>query len=248
MFRSFIYLDQDALARYSVHLGMSTGFRVKSVDGSVSASMGAVNANVSVAAERSYSDSDPIRAFDEFEAKLAEHESNDYFDFLEHEGYDAATLPHMCLVRFAGLATVPEGFDLFEAIQRFMPLMGETGLINLKQNDASTRLAMEMLSEKQGAIPIVVDGLEVPIASKLKTEWIEGGDSIALEEIQDDEAIFLCRVVAHAQGERVAVFDPLKDFMRVNRAMRRTMKRSEGLEIVYEDGPVIKAEVVAIYH
>lgn len=36
--------------------------------------------------------------------------------------------------------------------------------------------------------------------------------------------------------------------MKVNRAMRRSVKRGEGLEIVYEDGPVIKAEVVAIYH
>lgn len=49
MFRSFIYLDQDALARYSSQLGMPTGLRVKSVDGSVNASMGAVSANVSVA-------------------------------------------------------------------------------------------------------------------------------------------------------------------------------------------------------
>lgn len=248
MFRSFIYLDQDALTRYSMQMDMPNGLRVKSIDGSVGASIGTVNANVSVAAERLAIDAGPIRVFDEFEAKLAGREADDFFDFLEHENYDATTLPHMCLIRFAGFATVPEGFDLFEAIQKLMPLMGETGLIDLKQDDANTRLAMRMLGEKQGSIPIVVDGLEVPIASKLKTEWIEGGDSMVLEEIQDDEAIFLCRVVAHARGERVAVFDPLRDFMKVNRAMRRTVKRSEGLEIVYEDGPLIKAEVVAIYH
>lgn len=127
-------------------------------------------------------------------------------------------------------------------------LWGETGLIDLKQDDAGTKLALRMLSEKQGSIPIVVDGLELPIASKLKTEWLEGGDSMALEDIQDEEAIFLCKVVAYARGERVAVFDPLKDFMKVNRAVRRSMKRGQGLEVVYEDGPVIKAEVVAIYH
>lgn len=248
MFRSFIYLDQDALARYSLQLGMTTALRVKSVDGSVNASMGAINANVSVAAERLVPDSDPIRIFNEFEAKLAEHKADDYFDFLEYEGCDAMTLPHMCLVRFAGSAMVPEGFDLFDAIQKFMPLMGETGMIDLKQDDVSTQLATRLLSENQGTIPIVVDGLEVPVASKLKTKWLEGGDSMILEEVQDDEAIFLCKVVAHAYGERVAVFDPLKDFMKVNRTMRRAMKRSEGLEVVYENGPVIKAEVVAIYH
>lgn len=187
---------------------MSTGLGVKSVDGSVSASMGAMNANVSVAAERLARDSDPIRVFDEFEAKLAERGADDYFDFLEHDGYDATTLPRMCLVRFLGSAMVPERFDLFDAMQKFMPLMGETGLIDLKKDDVNTRLAMRMLSENRGTIPIVVDGLEVPVASKLKTEWLEGGDSMVLEEIQDEEAIFLCKVVAHARGERVAVFDP----------------------------------------
>ena len=248
MFRSFIYLDQDALARYSSQLGMSAGIKVKSVDGSVSASMGPVNTNVSVAAERLVPDSDQIQVFDEFEAKLAGRETDDYFDFLEHEGYDARTLPHMCLFRFSGSANVPDGFDLFEAMQKLMPLMGETGLLDVKQEDAGAKIAMKLLSEKQGAIPIVIDGLEVPVASKLKTEWIEGGDSIALEEIQDDEAVFLCKVVAHTHGDRVAVFDPLKDCMKVNRAIRRTVKRTEGLEIVYEEGPVIRAEVVAIYH
>lgn len=248
MFRSFIYLDQDALARYSSQLGMPTGLRVKSVDGSVNASMGAVSANVSVAAEGVPPEVDPIRVFDRFEAKLAERQNVDYFDFLEQEGCDAKTLPHMSLIRFSGLAMVPEGFDLFDAMQKFMPLMGETGLIDLEQDDAATKLALRVFSEKNVSIPIVVDGLEMPIASKLKSKWLEGGDSMALEDIQYEEAIFLCKVVAYARGERVAVFDPLKDFMKMNRSMRRTMKRSEGLEVVYEDGPVIKAEVLSIYH
>lgn len=247
MFRSFVYLDQEALANYSLQLGMSPGFRVKTVDGSLGASVAGLSANVSVAAESSSPGINPIRAYDEFEKKLGDCEGVEYFDFLNEE-YDSQTLPLMGLFRFAGYARVPDGFDLFDTMRKFMPFMSKTGLIDLEQGDPNTELAMEMLTNNQGAIPIVIDGLDTLVTSKLKTKWLEGGDSMVLEEIEDDEAIFLCKVVAHARGDQVPVFDPLKDFMRVNRAMRRTTKRSEGLEIVYEKGPVIRAEVVAIYH
>lgn len=248
MFRSFIYLDQDALARYSSQLGMSTGLRVRAVDGAFGASVGTLNASVSVSAESPATDSNSIRLYGEFEKRLAEHEGDDYFDFLEGKNYDSSTLPLMCLIRFAGSAMVPEGFDLLETLQKIMPLIGDTDSIVFGQNDAKGRIAMKMLGQNQVAIPIVIDGLEEPVVSKLKTEWIEGGDSMVLEEIEDYEAIFVCRVVAHAQGGNIAVFDPLKDFMKLNRATRRSIERSEGLEIVYENGPVIRAEVVAIYH
>lgn len=248
MFRSFIYLDQDALSRYASHLGLSPNLRVKELDGSVGASLGRVNANVSVSAENSSSDSEPARAYEAFERKLADCARGDYFDFLDSSGYDASTLPSMCLFRFAGVAMVPEGFDLLDAMRKLMPLFSKTGMIDLNRADASTEFAVQMLTQNQGAIPVVIDGLEIPVVSKLKTEWLEGGDPMVLEDIQDDDAIFLCKVVAHAKGEKVPIFDPLRDFMKVNRALRRTMKRSEGLEIVYEEGPVIRAEVVAIYH
>ena len=74
MFRSFAYLDQEALANYSLQLGMSPGFRVKTVDGSLGASVAGLSANVSVAAESTSPDSNAILVYDAFEKKLGGYE------------------------------------------------------------------------------------------------------------------------------------------------------------------------------
>ena len=44
------------------------------------------------------------------------------------------------------------------------------------------------------------------------------------------------------------VYDPLRDFMKLGRAARRGMKRTSGLEEIKIAGPVIKGELIAIYH
>ena len=48
----------------------------------------------------------------------------------------------------------------------------------------------------------------------------------------------------------VEIFDPLKDFIRLPRAMRRQMSaagNSTGLDKIIIGGPVLKVEVIAIY-
>ena len=50
--------------------------------------------------------------------------------------------------------------------------------------------------------------------------------------------------------DMVEIFDPLKDFIRLPRAMRRQMNtdgNSVGLETISVEGPVLKVEVIAIY-
>lgn len=50
--------------------------------------------------------------------------------------------------------------------------------------------------------------------------------------------------------EFVEIFDPLKDFIRLPRAMRRQMindGNSFGLDKISVEGPVLKVEVIAIY-
>ena len=50
--------------------------------------------------------------------------------------------------------------------------------------------------------------------------------------------------------EKVEIFDPLKDFIRLPRAMRRQMttnSTSIGLDKISVEGPVLKVEVIAIY-
>lgn len=85
-------------------------------------------------------------------------------------------------------------------------------------------------------------------AAKLNFDYIAEGDELELEGLSDEEVVFLCKATAHKSGESVVVFDPLKDFMRINRAMRRSMNGAKELAPISAPGPVLKSDVVAIYH
>lgn len=69
-----------------------------------------------------------------------------------------------------------------------------------------------------------------------------------LEEIESEETVFLFKVLSHCNDEQIVVYDPLRDFMKLNRAARRSMDRSSGLEEIRIAGLVIKGELIAIYY
>ena len=55
---------------------------------------------------------------------------------------------------------------------------------------------------------------------------------------------------AMVRKDMVEIFDPLKDFIRLPRTMRRQMTangKSVGLDKISIEGPVLKVEVIAIY-
>ena len=48
--------------------------------------------------------------------------------------------------------------------------------------------------------------------------------------------------------DKVEIFNPLKDFIKPPRAVRREMdSNSQGMEPILVDGPVLKVEVIAMY-
>lgn len=87
-------------------------------------------------------------------------------------------------------------------------------------------------------------------ADRIESSDIELFDDFErrLEAIGGKEVVLHCKATAHKSGESVVVFDPLKDFMRINRAMRRSMKGTKELAPISVPGPVLKSDVVAIYH
>ena len=59
----------------------------------------------------------------------------------------------------------------------------------------------------------------------------------------------LCKIHTHLSDEKVVSFDPIKDFLKLNRADRRRMGEvTRDLEPIVENGPVLKVEVIALYH
>lgn len=58
----------------------------------------------------------------------------------------------------------------------------------------------------------------------------------------------LCKVVGKMQKSQFEIFNPLKDFIKLPRAARRSMDSNSGeVEPIIINGPVLKVEVIAIY-
>ena len=75
--------------------------------------------------------------------------------------------------------------------------------------------------------------------------WLLGCFKNCLQDV-----FMLCKVVGISKKECVEIFDPLKDFIRLPRVMRRQMEgnpNTSGLEKIKIQGPVLKVEIIAIY-
>lgn len=115
------------------------------------------------------------------------------------------------------------------------------------------RMRVKSMTASVGAsLGVASEGVEVAAeqASRIESSDIELFDDFErrLEALGGEEVVLLCKTTAHKSGESVVVFDPLKDFMRNNRAMRRSMKGTKELAPISVPCPVLKSDVLAIYH
>lgn len=246
MFRDFVYLNTDALSRYSTRLLGNRGLKLDSAKAKGGLSFGFAKADVELEGTAPQA-KDIFSIYDEFESKLAEVANEEYFDFISNQP-DEATLPDMSIIRFKGTVEIPEAFDMIDTIRQFAPMLNTFGMLPEDNNSVSNEFVLNLLSNKNADVPILADGLDMLVSSKLKTDYISENDVTSLEDLQDEEAIILCKVVARCEGDKVLIYDPLKDFMKLSRTVRRNTKRTEGLEQIYEAGPVLKVETIAIYH
>ena len=94
----------------------------------------------------------------------------------------------------------------------------------------------------------MVEDEDVVISGKLNTNNLFEAYS-ELEEYTEQDVFMLCKVIGVMNKEKVEVFNPLKDFIKLPRAVRRGMDEDskKGLESICVDGPVLKVEVIAIY-
>jgi hypothetical protein len=250
-FRSFKYLNTDRLAEYSEILAGRMIKEKSSVAKKVSAklNLGVVGASAEAESnsELQVTQSDSA-SYDLFEKMIASLDGESYFDFLRQNDWDIHTLPPMSLFRTSGYLAIPEAFDMLAAFQEFIPMLKAMGQLNLEGDQAANEFALSLFSGTDAAIPVVITGNEIPIASKLDSRFILGLDYQNLEDLAEEEATILCKVVGYPGGNKVPIFDPLKDFVRLNRILRRNIERTSDLSIITLEGPVLKAEVIAVYN
>ena len=106
MFRSFVYINDDALRRYAEQLAIGEG-KMTARKVNLAAKAGPVQAGAEF--ESGGRNLSLTHLYDKFENAL-KGQTDEYFDFLT-DSPDPRTLPPMSIVRFRGTAEVPEQFD-----------------------------------------------------------------------------------------------------------------------------------------
>lgn len=248
MFRSFIYLDEEKMYSYLRQIDDEYAnqpaevSKKKTRGGSFETGFLGLNAGTEVEEKRKFA-KDAIKDYDRFEKKLEELSGSEYFDLTLND-YDIKTVPGMSIIRLIGSFEIPEQFDMFCMAQNFMPLITS----QIKTSSDNERELMEAFMGKASAdIPIVIENEEISIAGKLSTCNL-GEEYAELEEYSEQEVYILGKVVGKVHKEMVEIFNPLKDFIKLPRTVRREMNSNdEGLKPIKIEGPVLKVEVIAIY-
>jgi len=253
MFRSFIYLDEDKLYTYKSIIDGKKSPKLKDIKKTrrKSADFNAFGAGLGVTAEDTISGEftkNPDYDYNEFEEKLTTVEGEDYFDFVVNsDAYDLTTVPPMKLMRVNGTFSIPESFDIVNLIETFKPLL--MGQIEARTDNEKEALN-SFIGNASADIPIVIDFNDIVFFGKLNAKNLYE-EYTTLEDYFDQDVSFLCKVVGVSRRDHVEVFNPLKDFIRLNRTLRRSMdsnsKSNIGLEPIVIAGPVLKVEVIAIY-
>ena len=251
MFRNFIYLDTDKLYTYKRQIEGKNTPTIKSVRKTQNRGVEAGFNVLSVQAQEQISSEAEIEQdasfdYDRFELALSEYESEDYFDFVLNTDYTFRTLPAMKLIRLENSFRIPDEFDIINLIEQFKPyIMGRIETNTVQEQEVINNL----LNNTSADIPIIIETDEINISSKLSLKYLNE-DFTELEDYEDQDVFMLCRVVGTVKKEKVEIFNPLKDFIKLSRVIRRNLNvemNKAGLNPIIIDGPVLKVEIIAIY-
>lgn len=251
MFRSFIYLDEEKLYTYKRQLEGKNAAQPKAISQKKAASFNAGTNGVGISSATEINvdsefERDVSFDYDCFEQALNKFGGEEYFDCVLNDDYDLMTIPAMKLFRICSPFEIPEGFDMVTLIEQFKPLL----LGEIETKSTGEQEALEgILGRASADIPFIIEYDNIVISGKLNNKkLLEAYEN--LEEYMDQDVYMLCKVVGVNHKETVEIFDPLKDFIRLPRRMRREMDSkgtSVGLDKISVEGPVLKVEVVAIY-
>jgi len=246
MFRSFIYLDTEKLYSYKSTLDgkMPSGARSISKTTKKQIGISASGAGAGLSSENTTSETiKPNSYYDysEFEKNLAQVEGESYFDFVQNsEKYALENVLQMSLVLICGKLNIPEAFDLTDILNKF------------KSSFSQDLTSIEAFISKD--IPIIIDSddTKLSLTGKLNPQFLIASYD-ALEEYIEQDAYFLCKMERIERKDTVKIFDPLKDFLKIPRSMRRQANfdidgfREIGVDDISINGPVARVEVIAIY-
>jgi len=252
MFRSFVYVNTEKVYEYFSLLDESIKEKITSKESSITNKAGLLSKPIGL--ERSKTETMKsevsqyfLSDYNRFETELTKLDGENYFDLEENYNiYDISTIPRSSIIKIQTNFYIPEGFDYIELINLFKPVL----MSSLDVKESEQDIYDAFLGNTKADIPIIMEFDDKNIFGKLDTRFLNE-DYNQLEEYESDEVTVLFKLISVNSGDKVTIFDPLKDFIKLNRAMRRSVEfkdsYSKEFSQIIVNGPVIKAEILAIY-
>lgn len=242
MFGKIIYFDEEKIVEYKSALLGKNSVKINQIDVSddkgigisIPIANGAVKANKSYKAEIQNS---LLLECNEFENALKEKQI-DFSDFTISEQYDISTTPRGYIIKFDGILEIPEGFDISETLHKYKRFFV----------DGSDEFAT-FIEGKSPRIPLLVEldnnllCAKIDI-EKLKIEYVE------LEDYENIEITVLARMISSNKiSKNKAIYDPLKDYITLNRQLRRQFANDRPGELteIFTDEDYYVIEIIAMY-
>lgn len=252
MFRSFIYVNTEKVYEYYSLLDESIKEKILSKERSITNKAGLSTKPIGIERFKTETIKSEISQYflsdyNKFEGELTKLDGEHYFDLDENcNKYDISTIPRASIGKMQTKFYIPEEFDYIELINLFKPMLMSS--LDIKKSEQD--LYDAFLGNTTADIPIIMEYDNNSVFGKLDTRFLNE-DYNQLEEYESEDVTVLFKLNSHDSGYKVTVFDPLKDFIKLNRAMRKSsdLKSSYTKEFspIIIDGPVIKVEVLAIY-
>ena len=249
MFGKIIYYDKKTIAEYKSIINGKPNLEIEEYDISndrgINADLKLVSADVK--ASKSYKarvqESD-LYDCDQFEKSLAGRD--DYYDFTISSDFDITTVPNRSIIKMDGFIEIPEDFDIVKMIETFKPFI--MGMDQLQDMEETSKLALQTFlgSANAAKIPLVFEGEGGLLCSKVFQENL----TISYEDLSEveDTVTVLARVTSSFVNSSKPYYDPLKDFMSLNRMMRKSIgERGKEFSPIYADEQYRMIEVLAIY-
>ena len=250
MFGKILYFDKKAIDDYSAII--SNGKRVKIEEVEVSKDVGGNIGNSSLPlsfgtkAEKKYvAKMTESLLYDCVEFEKALEDRDDFFDFTKKDSFDIMTVPRGSIIKVDALIEIPEQFDAVQMLDEFKPFFLSS--FDEQLPDMSWKDAVKCIFDNSEAtrMPVVAEAEDTLLCGKLCQEYVIS-DYSDFEEL-DESIILLARVSSDVIDSEKPFYDPLKDFMKLNRMMRRGMKRQDNLMPICVDKEYRKIDIIAIY-
>lgn len=250
MFGKVLYFDNKKVNEYTAIITREKVLKIDKIEvsqdkgGTVKIPIASGNAKTSKSYEATMEES-LLYDVEEFERKLKNRD--DYFDFTISNAFELKTIQRGSIIKFNGYIYIPSEFDLTQLIGQFKPMILKE--ITAEMPSSEEEAFNSFLGIYNPRIPLISDLDDITLCSKIEAEFLKVKYH-DLEEYESIEVTILARVIMDSStSKEKSIFDPLKDFMSMNREARRrfTSERPEGLREIYCDSNYLKIEIITIY-